>query len=568
MICKNCGQILNDGDLFCGNCGAKVEPDNNDMSLDNANIENAEHKEKNSVESAESNNGFDPYSFVEDGSVNNDENEDNSKNESNIQNVNEIYTPQVSSVNIYNNKPNAVKTIRFNKKAAIIILVVIVVLVVGITAGYFIWNSMPVKIDMADYISSSVYNDSARQEYYDENGYEGTDYNLDVYDDYNYYEGDYSDDYYEGDSESNHENESPYYNYDIGPGLFVYGYNEYASISEYELQNVIDWESLENDLNAKLSKKKRVGGRHLTFNDIVSSDSFSFTVDKFENLKNDDVVTVTVSPFTLNFDGVKVEFNGCSQNYTISDLQVVNAFDPFEYVNLVLYGANGYAYAKCVVDSDLNQNIEGIDGFKVTYFDDSTIAVEKDGYIVSKINFYLNNDQEDSYFKNGDIVTMYCYSSSDDLIESYSIYIANYQKDVTVSGLGEYITKSSTISSEDLEKFKSSASTIINNYYGTYDSYSGYKFNSAYIADLKDKSDNDYFHNDLCLIYSYTYTSWNNETETRYMYVMFENVIMSPDGTIAFTPEDYYDSINSSYESPEEIISSKFDDGYNVSNIN
>lgn len=61
MICKNCGQILNDGDLFCGNCGAKVEPDNNDMSLDNANIENAEHEEENSVESAESNNGFDPY---------------------------------------------------------------------------------------------------------------------------------------------------------------------------------------------------------------------------------------------------------------------------------------------------------------------------------------------------------------------------------------------------------------------------------------------------------------------------------------------------------------------------
>lgn len=65
----------------------------------------------------------------------------------------------------------------------------------------------------------------------------------------------------------------------------------------------------------------------------------------------------------------------------------------------------------------------------------------------------------------------------------------------------------------------------------------------------------------------FPYTSWNDETETRYLYVMFKNVIMSPEGTISFTPEDYYDSVNSSYESADEIISNKFDDHYNVTNI-
>ena len=48
---------------------------------------------------------------------------------------------------------------------------------------------------------------------------------------------------------------------------------------------------------------------------------------------------------------------------------------------------------------------------------------------------------------------------------------------------------------------------------------------------------------------------------------MFKNVIMSPEGTISFTPEDYYDSVNGSYESADEIISHKFDDYYNVTNI-
>ncbi|MFR6065568.1 MAG: zinc ribbon domain-containing protein [Eubacterium sp.] len=548
MICKNCGHVINDGDLFCENCGTKVTTENEDKVNDNPNPD----KEDDVLEG---DNDFDPYSFAGEDSV---VSENDSENVYGYKtNEGDSKSLQSSVGNAYSNSNN-IKTIRFNKKAAIIIFVVIVILVIGIAVGYLIWNRIPVKINMCDYISSSVYNDSAREEYYEANNvYEG-DYNTYEYEDYYYPEDEYTDEYYE--------EQSPYYNYDIGPGLSVYGYNEYASISEYELQNVIDWEALERDLNEKLSKKKRIRGEHLTFNDFISADAFTFTADKLENLKNDDIVTVSVSSYVHNYEGVEVQFNGCEYGYTISDLQVVNAFDPFEYVDLVLYGANGYAQAKCVVDNNLNQDIEGVEGFKVSYYDDRTIAIEKDGYIVSKINFYLNSEQEDSYFKNDDIVTVFCNSSSD-LTTDYSLYIASYSKEYTVSGLGEYITKSTTISNEDLEKFKTSATNVINTYYATYDSYSGFKFNSAYIADLKEKSDYDSYHNSLCLIYSYTYTSWNDETETRYLYVMFENVIMSPEGTISFTPEDYYDSVNSSYESTDEIISNKFDDYYNLTKI-
>lgn len=549
MICKNCGHVLNDGDLFCENCGTKVTTDNEDKVIDN-------HNPDKEDDALEKDNDFDPYSFVA-GEKDSVESEKDSGNVYEPQTNNSDSESLQSSVNnTYSNTSN-IKTIRFNKKVAIIVFVVIVVLVIGVAAGYLIWNRIPVQINMSDYINSSVYNDSARQEYYEVNVYEG-DYNSYESEDY-YHTGDeYTDEYYE--------EPSPYYNYGIGPGLLVYGYNEYASISEYELQNVIDWEALESDLNEKLRKKKRVNGEYLTFDDFISSDAFTFTADKLENLKNDDVVTVSVSSYVHNYEGVEVQFNGCEYGYTISGLQVVNAFDPFKYVNLVLYGANGYAQAECAVDNNLNQDLEGVEGFKVSYYDDRTIALEKDGYIVSKINFYLNDEQETSHFSNGDIVTVYCDASSD-LTNDYSLYIANYSKEYAVSGLGEYITKSTTISGDDLERFKTSATNAITDHYATYDNYSNFKFNSAYIADLKEKSNHDSYHNSLCLIYSYTYTSWNDETETRYLYVMFKNVIMSPEGTISFTPEDYYDSVNGSYESADEIISHKFDDYYNVTNI-
>lgn len=568
MICKNCGQPIGEGDLFCGNCGAKVEPD----FINSKDEDKNDDAKQNSNAPANESEGIDPYSYVNNENKNTEADKDipnqdfgnGRKAPTPTSTPTTKPTPKPTPKYDYKKENNAsnVKTIRINKKAAIIVFVVLVVLIVGAVAGYFIWNSIPVKINLSDYISSSVYNDAARKQYYSENGYENSDYETG-----DYYDSDYSDEYIGEDSEDDSYMGDIYNNFEIGPGLCVYGYNAYATVYEEELMNVVDWESLKNDVDEQLSKKKKIGGEHLTFNDIVDSDSFDFTVDKFENLKNDDIVTVSVNSFEVDFSGIKVEFNGCDQKYTISDLQVVNAFDPFEYVDLVLYGANGYAYAKCIVNNELNQEIDGIKGFSVSYYDDSTIAVEKDGYIVSKINFSLSSDQQDyDYFKNGDVVTMYC-SCSDDLIDSYNIYIANYQKDFTVSGLGEYMTKSSKLSDSDLEKFKKDALNKINDYFNGYDDYSGFKFNSAYLTDLKDKSDEDYYHNSLCMIYSYTITYWDNETETRYLSVQYNNIVINKDGSTAFTPDDYYESVDNSYDSPEEFLTSSFSDSYNVTKV-
>ncbi|MGN1123302.1 MAG: hypothetical protein ACI4RR_03090, partial [Eubacterium sp.] len=243
--------------------------------------------------------------------------------------------------------------------------------------------------------------------------------------------------------------------------------------------------------------------------------------------------------------------------------------DPFEYVKFIRYNANGYASAGCRVDENLNENIDGLDGFKVTYYNDETIAIEKDDYIIAKIEFYFDDSTESYHnYKNGETVTMYCSCSNFDLADEYNIYIGTYQKDYTFSNLGEYITKSTTISQDELSRFIDYSNGVISENYGDYDYYSNFKLNSAYIADLKDKTESSYFHNNLCLIYSYTYEdSWSDKKETEYLYVMYENLIISDSGEIEFTPEDYYDGINKGYDSASEILSYKFDSDYNTAKL-
>ena len=105
-------------------------------------------------------------------------------------------------------------------------------------------------------------------------------------------------------------------------------------------------------------------------------------------------------------------------------------------------------------------------------------------------------------------------------------------------------------------------------YYGDYGYYSNFKFNSAYIADLKDKTESHSFHNNLCLIYSYSHEdSWSEEIETEYLYVIYENLIISDSGEIEFLPEDYYETINKGYDSVDEILSYKFDSDYNTAKV-
>lgn len=428
----------------------------------------------------------------------------------------------------------------YRKVAAIVLSVIFVLIIVVIVI--IAKSNEPIKINLNDYISNNICTDQNIQ--------------TDI---------DYDDEY-----DQRSEVAMYYSNYTEGPGLRIYGYNQYASLETSDLKNIIDWDSLQRDIDEQLSHKRKYEKRYLDFYDFFDIDSFDFSVDNSDNISNGDSVCVTVdTKENYMFNNVTIELSSCSYTYEIDGLKTVKAFDPFDYVTFIRYNANGYASAGCRVNEDLNENIEGLDGFKVTYYSEDTIAIEKDDYIIAKIEFYFDDDTNSYHnYKNGETVTMYCSCSNYNLTDEYNIYIGVSQKEYTFSNLGEYVTKSSTISKEELSKFTDYAKSLINEEYDDYDYYSDFKLNSAYITDLKDRTEDTSYHNNLCLIYSYTYEdSWDDEKETRYLYVMFSDLIISSSGEIEFTPEDYYDRINNDYDSVDGILSYCFGDSYNVVKI-
>lgn len=438
-------------------------------------------------------------------------------------------------------------SLRNLRKISIISLAIIFVIALVAVIVVLAQRSSPIKIDLSDYVSSNIY----------------TEVDFDAYRDNAVYSFENQNNTYESESEV-----SAYYsNVGIGVGLPVYGYNEYATIDEYSLKNIINWYALKSDINDALSHKKEFANRAMTFDDFFTVDSFEFSIDMSDNLSNGDAVVVTVSTLPeYTFNDVTIEITGCSQIYTISNLETARAFNPFEYVTFIQYGANGYASVGCQVEEDLDESIADLPGFKAVYYDDETLAIEKDDYIIAKIEFYFESSTlAKENYKNGDTVTMFCNCSNPDLMEENDIYIGKTVNDYTFNGLGEFITKSTTISQEDLDKFIAHANGEINERFSSYSSYSNPQFNSAYVVDYKDKTESSSFHNYFCLVYSYTYSnSWSNEQRTEYLYVTYENLIISDTGEMKFTPEDYFEDINSGFDSVEEILTYEFDSDYNV----
>ena len=473
-------------------------------------------------------------------------------------------------------KEKIIEPIKKHKKLAIGIsggvLGVIVVLVVVLS----IVLNAPVKVNIENYVSSTVYTNVDTKEYVE--NYNGDDeYYYDDYYTYNplddYY---YQDGYYYSNDEYDDYYSSLFNNKQVGAGLVVNGYNGAAYIEEDGLYNIINWDDLSWAINDGLSDRKKVYGSHLTFDDIYSTESFYVALSPESKelngkLKNGDVIVVDYS-LTQTRGAIECPSHSGSISYTIEGLEDVSFLDPFKYVKFEQSGANSYGVAKLKVPENLDEEIPDAEGFKVTYYDDDMIALEQNDYIIGKISFYFDND-DDVYsndFSNGDTVTMYC-SSIDNLTEEYDLYINSYSKDYKFNSLGEYITKDTKITDKDLTTFKSHAQKYIKEKFSSYSSYSNFKFNSAYVADPKDLTVSNYFRNELCLIYSYTYTSggWFSPTtkETRYLYISYENLIADKNGSITQTPNDYFDDYESGYDSVSKLLEDAYDSSYNVSKI-
>lgn len=258
MICKNCGNTVNEGDVFCGSCGAKI---NNEAGAEN---EKAQPSNAENGQQAENSGAFDPYAqpceeIDAAQAASENESADGQSKEQISGEKNEVSAAFQNNGLGSENVPSAaagagapagtnVKTVRINKKALIIVSSVLVAVIAAAFLAYEIYNRAPININLDNYISDQVYTDELLNEYYSDHADDYSDYDL---------EDNGYDSYGNSDLDVSGADTSNFTNYDYGVGLTVIGYSEYASISDYDYKNIIDWSRLIDDVNAQLAKRKR-----------------------------------------------------------------------------------------------------------------------------------------------------------------------------------------------------------------------------------------------------------------------------------------------------------------------
>ena len=538
MNCKKCGLPLSEDDLFCGNCGQKVElsqakeePKEQEKAAPN---EQATYQEPESTDYV-----FNPYEVQQQNDIHEVPEETEQIDAEADQDVAHDVVEDISAGEETAGKGKI--SFRIDKKkaiiAAIIIAAVVVLIIVAVVIVKVIEDrklKAPVVIDLEKYVVSEciVFDESGSQY--------GTD---DVY---------YEEEQY---------NAMPT-NLESGKGLVVNGFSKYASIYQEQLYNVVDWDSLKQDATQQLIEKK--GHENDMVENYLSADTFAYGADQYNDIGNGDEITISIGAqegAALSFDEISFSIIATTQKYKVDNLKEVNAFDPFDYVQLISTGPNGYASLSVGIDEDLDEDIPGADGFSVEYYGSETIAVVENGYVIATIQFSLEDSAGGSEHKNGEIITMYCTcDEASDLISKNNLYIAKYKREYELTKLGNYISKKFNVSDAELNMFRDHVKTIIKEEYGDNDSYHNFQYKTAYIVELKDKTKSSYnFHNEFCMIYSYTYTGWNDEDTTEYMCVRYRDLV-EYDNEIVFEPESYYYSKSTGFEDAGEALENYSDD--------
>lgn len=547
--CEKCGNPLMDGDLFCGNCGNRVMPEEQSASgakNDENNYFNpyandyddfevqAKPDESEVNEPVGAQDNMPPTQSPVQHPAQPSENRENGAipESSNMKNKNTI------SIGIDLKKAKVPLIIA----GVLIVLLIVASIVAGIISNKI--KNAPIEINLSDYISDTFY---IRSEFENLLNNANGDYPEDA--DYRDYD-DYSDN-------------SFYRNY-YTPGLLVDGYNGYAHIYSGDLPNVIHWDILTEYVDENLAQKSD-GKNTLHYYDVLSPDFFTFSVDKSDGISNGDTVTVTVagSSETLTVGSVQINIVPATKEYMIDQLETVPVINPFDYISCATYGPNGYASASYLIDPNLNEKIDDLEGFSVTRYSEDEIAIEKDGYIVNKIRFY---NESNSNYSNGDKVKIYCESEVYDFEIEYNVYIAQYEKEYTISGLGEYLTSTDMLGKDDISAFISDSKSAVREKISS-DSRSDFAYHSTYFIDTKDKTsmNSNIDRNGICVIYSYVYEDWNGDKKVSYAYVQYSNVIVS-DGKLFGSAQNYYNYYDYGFDSADEIIDRLSDGGYYIVN--
>lgn len=252
--------------------------------------------------------------------------------------------------------------------------------------------------------------------------------------------------------------------------------------------------------------------------------------DKSAQLSNGDKVTYT---WKCNDEKVK-ELFGYKLKYsdietTVSDLEEVPTFDPFEGVEVTFSGIapNGTADVK-------NTSASGAS---------------------SQARFQLDKKLG---LSNGDVVTV---SISDNgsqnpgkyFVDTYGAIPVTTEKEFKVEGLGQYAAASSEIPDDMMEKMKSQSEDIIRanvaRNWSEESNLDGCEYIGNYFLLSKDSS-NFGTVNMIYMVYKMQVTIASeqrniNDTFEYYTFVRFNDLILMPDGTCSLNMSSYLTPMNS-----------------------
>ena len=233
--------------------------------------------------------------------------------------------------------------------------------------------------------------------------------------------------------------------------------------------------------------------------------AIEMTVSKKENLSNGEEITVKITASGVATDKIA----SGEKKYTVSGLTQIEKVDAFKSIELVTEGVSGNAAAEIKL-------LDNSAFFKACEF-----------------------DIEPKYkLSNGDkvIVTI---KNSNYLAEKYNKVPQTMSKEFVIQGLGSYVTSADQISQELIkiiaDKYLASKKTDVKDDFLF--TYSEVKYYGSYL--YVEKADSYAMSKNELRIYVYYNQYMDGELrQTIYSPIIFDNIIINPDGKIDINYED------------------------------
>ncbi|MCM1133377.1 MAG: hypothetical protein NC340_07885 [Ruminococcus flavefaciens] len=256
------------------------------------------------------------------------------------------------------------------------------------------------------------------------------------------------------------------------------------------------------------------------------ADAVDFSLSSTENLSNGDEVVLTVNVDNTALENYDFKLSGGSKTYTVSGLDEIESFDPFEGVAVNFSGMSPNGSAS-VNTADLDIDIS------LSYTLDKTSGLKNGDEVTLSIGAYGGSDVEEYCLGKGMIPTA-------------------TEKTFTVEGLAGYAQKLEEIPEDSLNKMISQAEDSFNSKAASWaegNSLKNTELLGYYFLTPKEGFSSSYGNQLYCVfketaeITGYTEEEAKKDSderkkepheETYYTYYKYSNIVILDDGTCSF----------------------------------